>query len=74
MTKKLVGQRIAEYLREQGISKRWLAEKAGMPYQVLLGRLNGRSKLCADEYEVICLALGVPFGTFFGEAGQSPRA
>ena len=70
----LVGQRIAEYLREQGISKRWLADKAGISYQVLLGRLNGRSKLCADEYELICRALEVPFDTFFDEAPQRPRA
>lgn len=74
MAKQLVAQRIAGYLRDQGVSKRWLADKAGIPYQVLIGRLNGRSKLCVDEYELICRALEVPYGTFFGEDRRSSDA
>ena len=74
MSREPIGKRISDYLREPGTSKRWLADKAGMPYQVLLTRLNGRNHLDVEEYATICEALGVSYGFFFEEAAAPASA
>ena len=50
-------ERISEYLQEQGIKQRFVAEKIGVADAVVSQMLNGNRKISADEYELICIAL-----------------
>lgn len=60
----MVGERIALYLKINGLSQRYLARKIGMSENILSTRLTGKSKISAEEYLQICKVLQVPFGTF----------
>lgn len=55
----MVGLKIKEYLDAKGIKYSYLAEKTGMPMNILSPTLNGKRKLSAEEYFIICEALGV---------------
>lgn len=54
-----VGQKIKAYLKDNGITQTFVANKAGIPVQKLNLSLNGNRKLDLDEYELICGALSV---------------
>lgn len=60
----MVGLKIKEYLDENGIKYSYLSEKTGMPMNILSPTLNGKRKMSAEEYFMICGILGLPAGTF----------
>ena len=60
----MVGLKIKEYLDENGIKYSYLSERAGMPMNILSPTLNGKRKMRADEYFMICEILGLPAETF----------
>ena len=59
-----IAKSINAYLNEQGIKKKYVAEKTGMSENALNLSLNGKRRLLADEYVKICIALNVPFDHF----------
>lgn len=60
----MTGRKIKEYLISKGTSQTFIANKTGIPISTLNAILNGNRKLLAEEYFVICQALGVPLDTF----------
>lgn len=52
------------YLDENGIKYSFLSEKIGIPMNILSPLLNGKRKMSAEEYFLLCEALGVPVDTF----------
>lgn len=60
----MVGLKIKEYLDENGIKYSYLSEKTGMPMNILSPTLNGKRKMSAEEYFMICGILGLPAETF----------
>ena len=54
-----VGQKIKNYLKDNGISQTFVSEKTGIPLAKLNLSLNGNRKLGFAEYELICGALSV---------------
>ncbi len=54
-----VGQKIKLYLKDNGITQTFLANKTGIPLQKLNLSLNGNRRLDFGEYELICGALSV---------------
>lgn len=59
-----LAESINTYLIEQGIKKRYVAEKSGISENALNLALNGKRRLLADEYVKICQTLNVPFSQF----------
>jgi transcriptional regulator with XRE-family HTH domain len=59
-----LAQSINSYLVDQGIKKKYIAEKAKISENALNLALNGKRRLLADEYVKICIALNVPFDKF----------
>jgi len=51
-------QRIMDYINNNGIKQRFIAKKIGMKFSTLNSKLNGKSKLTAEDIEHICWALG----------------
>ncbi len=63
---------IQRYLKESGISEGSLAKQTGIPLARLSQCLGGRRKIKAEEYVLICDALGVLPSFFLKlEGGQS---
>lgn len=60
----MVGLRIKKYLDENGIKYSFLSDKIGMPMNILSPLLNGKRKMTAEEYLLICRAIGVDAGYF----------
>ena len=54
-----VEQKIDAYISEQGLKIKFVAEKAGIPYQRLQASLNGTRKIQTDEFIAVCTMLGV---------------
>jgi len=65
-----LSQNINTYLNEQGIKKKYVAEKTGISENALNLVLNGKRRLLADEYVKICNALNVPFDRFISQDSQ----
>lgn len=65
-----LSQNINTYLNEQGIKKKYVAEKTGISENALNLVLNGKRRLLADEYVKICNALNVPFDRFINQDSQ----
>lgn len=59
-----LAESINAYLIEQGIKKKYVAEKSGISENALNLALNGKRRLLADEYVKICQILNVPFDRF----------
>lgn len=60
----MVGEKIKQYLTENGIKQSFVAEKVGIPASQLSEICNkGRSIDCVLYYK-ICKALNVPLETF----------
>ena len=60
----MLHEKIAEYIKENEISQKKLADRAGMSENALSLSLNGKRKLLADEYISICEAMCVPYSRF----------
>lgn len=54
-----VGQKIKNYLEDNGISQTFVSKKTGIPISKLNLSLNGNRRLDFGEYELICGALSV---------------
>ena len=52
-----VYQKISNYIEKNGIKRKFIAEKTGIPENVLSMILNGKRKLTADEFVEIVIAL-----------------
>jgi len=59
-----VGEKIKAYLKEKGISQKWLALETCISPAKLNLALNGHRRLTFEEFEYICYALNVPVSTF----------
>jgi transcriptional regulator with XRE-family HTH domain len=55
---------IAKYLADNGITQTHLSKKTGIGQVTLNQTLNGKRKLPAEEYVLICRALNVPLDKF----------
>lgn len=64
-------ERIAEYIKENDISQKKLADRTGMSENALSLSLNGKRKLLADEYIGICDAMCVPYNRFTEQRNQA---
>lgn len=63
----MVGQRIKKYLDDNGIKYSFVSDKIGMPMNMFSPLLNGKRKMSAEEYFLICEAIGVDAGMFATE-------
>ena len=59
-----VGQRVKNYLNDNGLSQTWLSFKTKIEAPKLNLTLNGKRKMTFEEYETICWALGVGVDKF----------
>lgn len=59
-----VGEKIKNYLNDNGISQTHISSVTGIPFIKLNYSLNGKRKLQFEEYELICGALNIPIDTF----------
>lgn len=60
----MVGLRIKKYLDEKGIKYSYVADKIGMPMNIFSPLLSGKRKMTAEEYLLICKAIGVDANYF----------
>lgn len=60
----MVGKRIKEYLKSNGIKQKFLADKTGLTTMVISDICNNGRKIDIVEYYKICKALNVPMETF----------
>ena len=65
----MLGMLIKEYMRKNGIKQSYVADKIGMPPQVLGQILNGNRKIETKEFFVLCEAIGVDAVEFAQTAG-----
>ena len=63
----MVGQRIKDYLTENGIKQSFLSDKTEIPEPILSKMFAEQRKITVEEYRSICQALKIPMGFFFGE-------
>jgi transcriptional regulator with XRE-family HTH domain len=68
----VVGLRVKQYLDENGIKYSYLSEKTGIPMNMLSPTLNGKRKMSAEEYFMICEVLGVS-AELFSPSGLADR-
>lgn len=59
--------KLKEYIEENGIKQKYIAEKANMSEPKLSSILNGNRKCEVGEYASICNVLGVSFDAFVSE-------
>lgn len=56
--------RIRQYIKENGLIFRHVAEKSSINYKRFSRIMNGKTEMSVDEYERICSALGVSLNFF----------
>ena len=61
---------IADYIRKKGIKQISVAEKCGFTKQKMNAIANNKQRLSVEDYEKICIALGVPFDFFYNRAKE----
>lgn len=62
----MLGIRIKEYMTKCGLKFCAVADRAGIPLNVFSAMINGKRKITAEEYFLICNALEVPLEQFRG--------
>lgn len=61
-----LNEKIALYLKENGIKQTWLADQVGMSISTLNAILLGKQRMTADTFELICTkGIKVNPGIFF---------
>ena len=55
---------VREYLEENGIKQKFVAEKVGFNVKTFNAMMNGHRKMYADDLAAICIALNVTVDTF----------
>ena len=58
---------VRNYLQEHGIKQSFVAEKCGWSRQKTSCLINGKYKMTAEEYQVLCKVLDVPYELFLDE-------
>jgi transcriptional regulator with XRE-family HTH domain len=59
-----IGSSIKEHLTNRGITQTFICIKTKIPNNIMSPMLNGKRKISAEEYFLICEALHVPLDTF----------
>lgn len=67
----IVQSRIADYIKRNGLKKRYVAEQAGIKIDRFSLIINNHVRLRADELEKICIALGVSVSEFIEDITDS---
>lgn len=66
----MIGELIKKYLKENGISQKFLSEKTGISQGTMNAMLNGNRKMEATDYFMICRALRQPVNYFADRWGE----
>lgn len=61
----VIGNRIHDYLRENGITQISVARKTGIKKLAISNIANEKRKITAEEYYRICKVLNLPLEYFF---------
>ena len=67
----MLGNKIKDYMDENGIKYSFLSSKTGIPMNILSPMLNEKRELKAVEYFSICNALGVSLESFADSSGKA---
>jgi predicted transcriptional regulator len=70
-TAERVSARIAEQIKESGVTVVWLCNKTGIPRSTLNRRLDGHAAFNLNEVDRIAEALRVPASTLIDGVGLS---
>jgi plasmid maintenance system antidote protein VapI len=62
--KRMLGERIRQYIVESGMKIGAVAERAEIPMNTFSAMINGKRRITAEEYFSICAALGLPLEYF----------
>ena len=65
---------IKKYIQSCGMKQTFLAAQSGISSKRLNMMLNGRMGINADDYILICRALGKNIEDFEGDVGQADRS
>lgn len=57
VTNKMIAKNIKDYIDSKGISQTYISNKTGIPLPKLNGKLNGKVRITAEEFFIICEAL-----------------
>lgn len=68
-----ITENIKDYIKTNGITQSYIADKLGMKQDTFCIILNGKRKLAIDEYCKICNVLNVPF-EYFLQSPSSPSS
>ena len=66
----MISDQIAQYLKDEGIKQSFISKKTGIGKVTLSQTLLGKRKLPADEYKLICDALGVSLDKFVKDTNE----
>lgn len=62
---------IKKYLADRGIRQSFVSEKCGFTKQKMYAITSGKQKVTADEYGLICEAVGVPYDYFYNAVSEN---
>lgn len=62
-----IHQKLKSYIRAQGLTYKFVAQKSGINTKRFYRLINGDSPLDVGEYEKICIGLGMDPGFFFNK-------
>lgn len=68
----MLGMKIKKFLNQNGIRLSFVAEKIGVSANVFSGMLNGKRKITAEEYFLICRTLEVDLEYFINQEEGEP--
>lgn len=57
-------KKIADYLKEHGISQKFICDKTGLEPEKVSNIMNGKRKITGDELIAICNVLGITLDYF----------
>lgn len=70
----MCGLRIKKYLDENGIKYTYVSEETGIPMNILSPTLNGKRKMSAEEFILICKVLNVKTDFFASDLSDDKKA
>lgn len=70
---KTPASRILEYIKSNGITQVFVSKKTGISDKVLSSKLKGKTKLMAEDIEIICWALNQPPSEFISPRPPEPQ-
>ena len=66
-------QKISKYIVDNGIKQKFIADKTGIPENVLSMMLNGKRRIEADEFIEIIIALNVDANFFINSKEREEK-